>query len=78
MKKTIECSEENRQFGDNGGKMKIKGLRYRGILKTGVLRKNCLYKIYGKILKTLDTIGNCQTPVFSLYLSEHMHKITNL
>ena len=29
-------------------------------------------------LKTLDTIGNCQRPVFSLSLSQHMHKITNL
>ena len=29
-------------------------------------------------LKTLDTIGNCQRPVFSLGVSQHMHKITNL
>ena len=29
-------------------------------------------------LKTLDTIGNCQRPVFSLSESQHMHKITNL
>ena len=29
-------------------------------------------------LKTLDTIGNCQRPVFSLSVSQHMHKITNL
>ena len=26
-------------------------------------------------LKTLDTIGNCQRPVFSLGLSQHMHKL---
>ena len=26
-------------------------------------------------LKTLDTIGNCQRPVFSLRVSQHMHKI---
>ena len=25
-------------------------------------------------LKTLDTIGNCQRPVFSLAVSQHMHK----
>ena len=25
-----------------------------------------------------DTIGNCQRPVFSLGVSQHMHKITNL
>ena len=29
-------------------------------------------------LKTLDTIDNCQRPVFSLGVSQHMHKITNL
>ena len=29
-------------------------------------------------LKTMDTIGNCQRPVFSLAVSQHMHKITNL
>ena len=29
-------------------------------------------------LKTLDTIGNCQRPVFSLGVSQHMHKITKL
>ncbi len=29
-------------------------------------------------LKTLDTFGNCQRPVFSLGVSQHMHKITNL
>ena len=29
-------------------------------------------------LKTMDTIGNCQRPVFTLGVSQHMHKITNL
>ena len=29
-------------------------------------------------LKTLDTIGNCRRPVFSLGASQHMHKVTNL
>ena len=28
--------------------------------------------------KTLDTIGNCQRPAFSLGVFQHMHKITNL
>ena len=28
--------------------------------------------------KTLDTIGNCQRPLFSLAVSQDMHKITNL
>ena len=28
-------------------------------------------------LKTLDTIGNCQRRVFSLAVSQHMHKITH-
>ena len=29
-------------------------------------------------LKTIDTIGNCQRPVFSLGVSQHKHKITKL
>ena len=29
-------------------------------------------------LKPVDTIGNCQRPVFSFAISQHMHKITNL
>ena len=29
------------------------------------------------LLKTLDTIGNCQRPVFSLAVSQHMHTCTN-
>ena len=29
-------------------------------------------------LKTLDDIGNCQRPVFSLCVSQHVHKRTNL
>ena len=32
----------------------------------------------GLKLKTLDTIGNCQRPVFSLGVSQHLHKTTNL
>ena len=31
-----------------------------------------------KPLRALDTIGNCQRPVFSLGVSQVMHKITNL
>ena len=30
------------------------------------------------IKDTVDTFGNCQRPVFSLGVSQHMHKITNL
>ena len=29
-------------------------------------------------LKTVDTIGNCQRPVFLLGISQHIHEITNL
>ena len=36
------------------------------------------YKKYIDPLKTLDTIGNCQRQVFSLDVSQHTHKITNL
>ena len=28
--------------------------------------------------KTVDTIGNCQRLVFTVGVSQHMHKITNL
>ena len=31
-----------------------------------------------KWLKKMDTIGNCQRPVFSLRVSQHMHNITHL
>ena len=30
------------------------------------------------LLKTVDTIDNCQRSVFSFSVSQHMHKITNL
>ena len=33
---------------------------------------------FHKVLKALDTTGNCQRPVFSLGVSQHKHKITNL
>ena len=36
-----------------------------------------LPKLY-PALKAVDTIGNCQRPLFSLGVSQHMHKITNL
>ena len=29
-------------------------------------------------LKALDTFGNCQRPVFSLDVYQHMHKLPNL
>ena len=29
-------------------------------------------------LKQVDFIGKCQIPVFSLAVSQHMHKITNM
>ena len=38
----------------------------------------CYFVTRHNLLKTLDTIGNCQRPVFSLGVSQHMHKITNL
>ena len=42
---------------------------YQNSLNKGIFVVNLL-------LKTLDTIGNCQRPVFSLGVSQHMHKIT--
>ena len=35
------------------------------------------YKKYPNPLKTLDTIGNCQRPVFSLGVSQQVHKLIN-
>ena len=42
-------------------------------------KDRCIYNITGEELrKTVDTIGNCQRPVFSLGVSQNMQKITNL
>ena len=30
------------------------------------------------VLKAVDTIGNCQRLAFTVSVSQHMHKITNL
>ena len=37
-----------------------------------------VFQVITRALKTLDTTGNCQRPVFSLGVSQHMHKLTNL
>ena len=43
------------------------------------LTEHDVYKVKKTtLLKPLDTIGNCQRPVFSLAVSQHMHEITNL
>ena len=45
------------------------------------VNKVILYRNMAKVqigLKVLDTFGNCQRPVFSLAVSLHMHKVTNL
>ena len=39
---------------------------------------HCLCKCLSNTLKTLDSIGNCQRPLFPLGISQLMHKITNL
>ena len=35
-----------------------------------------MMKVY--VLKAVDTIGNCQRLAFTVGVSQHMHKITNL
>ena len=56
----------------------------RGFGSNLVGRANCFFVVPIKHflfvcgLKTLDTIGNCQRSVFSLCVSQHMHKISNL
>ena len=42
-----------------------------------VFLDNC-YTFYMFYLKTVDTIGNCQRLAFTVGVSHHMHKITNL
>ena len=43
-----------------------------------IITKTGRYAFSSSYLKTLDTIGICQRPVFSLGVSQHMHKTTNL
>ena len=38
----------------------------------------CHTKVTQNPLKTLNTFGNCQRPVFSLGVSQHLQKITNV
>ena len=53
--------------------------KYRSLLNHTFLHQRSLTSVVFNGLKTLDTIGNCQRPVFSLRVSPHnMHKITNL
>ena len=40
--------------------------------------QNYLFGCQFKELKALKTFGNCHRPVFSLGVSQHKHKITNL
>ena len=51
-------------------------------IQTEIHVPNCFFNVDSTrpvtFLKTLDTIGKCQRPVFSLAVSQHMHKITNL
>ena len=47
--------------------------RFKGLI---IVIKAALHA--GALPVSLDTIGNCQRPVFSLGVSQHMHKITNL
>ena len=47
-------------------------------LNLPTLHLNHTNKCYGFWLKALDTFGNCQRPVFSLGVSQHMHQITSL
>ena len=59
----------------------VSGMMYKSLLRYSINEKEI--KEWDEVLKTLDTFGNCQRPVFSLtYFSigvtHHMHKITNL
>ena len=56
---------------------------YNMPIKLSYIRKTLYENFIGSTictqpLKTLDTIGNCHRPVFSLGVYQHMHKITNL
>ena len=38
----------------------------------------CRFDPTESFLKAVDTIGNCQRLAFTVGVSQHMHKITNL
>ena len=50
------------------------------LLKTNTTTENDFESIIPTkgILKTVYTIGNCQRLAFTVGVSQHMHKITNL
>ena len=50
--------------------------KYVSVSCTNALHGGVTITKDGLVLKTLDTIGNCQRPVFSLGGSTQMHKIT--
>ena len=55
-------------------------LMWANILLTNNLKKSdikyiSLIATSSKTLKALDTFGNCQNPLFSIGVSQHMHKI---
>ena len=51
---------------------------YKSIKIFFLRNKKTLTDCFSSALKTLDTISNCQRPVFSLAVSHRMHEITNL
>ena len=66
-------TSEKNEVSDVGGKPQIGQTHALKIMTTHSTEIDTLQR-----LKTLDTLGNCQRPVFSLGVSQHMHKITNL
>ena len=51
---------------------------YKWAIYSLCYRMSAKESLFINSLKTLDTIGNCQRPVFSLGVSQDMHEITDL
>ena len=63
------------EIGRDGPLLSLQLMIDRSTLNNGSSLHVCFSRMQ---LKALDTFDNCQTPVFSLGVSQHMHKTTNL
>ena len=58
--------------------VKMPSCKLRYNIKTFMTTPGSCLQDFAIPLKALDTFGNRQRPVFSLFVSQHVHKITNL
>ena len=57
---------------------KVRGPRWQNCNRGGALLRFKIKHLFYTLLKAVDTIGNCQRPVFTLGVSQLMPKIKNL